>query len=208
MSFSLPAIVHTCFFIAAALLQPSLAKADDQVLWPKDAAALMRAEADLRALAIGHTKGFMRREAEEILTLLAAKRLPTPNRLSLDGPCRVRSLQAAGHGVFAYNDFACNFVREGRAGLRFEKKTGSQRRIGLVLEEAANKPALLFVGASYTTGEAPVHYSRLDSAVKEGGAPRDSVGLLYQVGAGRYIVIFAKREGRSEIYEITRKVSR
>ena len=190
------------FFAVAAVP----AAAEDDLLWPDDASALASAGNAMRALANKHASTDSQ-EAADILALLDIKAQPIADRLALAGPCKVRSLQANDLGAYVYPFFKCEFRREGPNGLQFRKETGSQRRLGVILEEGDLGDGLLFVGGSYYDYTSPRPYSGFDRLDNPGSNPdrsTDSVGLLTRIGKNRYMMLFAPKEGRGELYEITR----
>ncbi len=182
------------------------ATAEDDLLWPDDADALASAEISMRALANKHA-ATDRDESAAIVALLDMEPQPIADRLALAGPCKVRSLQANDLGAYVYPFFKCEFRREGSGGLQFRKETGSQRRLGVILEEGDLGDGLLFVGGSYYDYTSPRPYSGFDRLDNPGSKPdrsTDSVGALYKIGKDRYMMLFAPKGGRGEIYEITR----
>lgn len=182
------------------------AAAEDELLWPDDASALASAEISMRALANKHAARDSQ-EAAAILALLDMTTQPITDRLALAGLCKVRSLQANDLGAYVYPFFKCEFRREGPGGLQFRKETGSQRRLGLILEEGDLGDGLLFVGGRYYDYTSPRPYSGFDRLDNPGSSPdrsTDSVGAFYKIGKNRYMMLFAPRDGRGEIYEITR----
>src|SRR5690606_14391092 len=131
-----------------------------------------------------------------------------PERLSLEGGWRVRSLQVHQGAVNIYDYFACELRREGPSGLLLDKNRGSQKRIGLVLGDYSEE-SFLFLGGSYTTGEQPRGYSGFAvEDVNAAGAgdgvdmSRDSIGFVRSLGRDHLLIVFAPVNGRAEMYEL------
>lgn len=200
--------------LAALLLATALALAADPlraaetVLWPAHAQALAAARAELDARLSRHMASpASGKAAQQMRALADAPAQPLPDRLSLAGRWKVRSLQANDRGAYAYNFVPCTLEREGPSGLRLTKDKGSQRRLGLILDRDAD--AFLFVGGRYHADEPPRAYSGF--AVDDVNDPharadtsRDSIGLVRAVGRDHLIILFAPADGTSEIYELRR----
>lgn len=209
MPFQFRYIFLICVLGVTQIISPVQADTGESLLWPEQIEAIGDAEAELRYGAEAFLGGASKAGAAEVLALLDAPRLATGDRLSLAGPCRVRSLQVSEYGATAYDFFPCALRTEGPTGLIFQKDAGSQRRHGLILDSEAGNARLIFVGGSYNSGDPPRSYSRFDAA--EGdvlGASiderADSIGMAYRIGDKRWIIVFAPDKGRSEIYEIVR----
>jgi hypothetical protein len=142
--------------------------------------------------------------ANEVIRLLDMKREPMPIPSTFVGKWQVRSIQSSNLGVYAYPFFSCEIRREGAKGVAFQKHSGSQRRVGVLLPYQAD--SLLFLGGSYYEDDKPQGYSNLRGGKAAGGdserEDRDSVGQLYQLAPGHLLMIFAPISGRGEIYEL------
>lgn len=190
---------------ALALSLGTSAQAD--LLWPEDIPGILSAESDLRAMALTHADSNMAPQVDELVGLLDLPRQPVGDLLALEGGCRVRSLQAYSGGVFVYPFFPCTFEVEYELEvLRFEKTSGSQRRFGIIREDVPDD-APIFAGGSYYSNEARRTYSYfMDPPEGQTEAPRDverdSTGFLYRVADDHLLLIFAARNGRSELYDI------
>jgi hypothetical protein len=142
--------------------------------------------------------------ANEVIRLLDMKREPMPIPSTFVGKWQVRSIQGSNLGVYAYPFFSCEIRREGAKGIAFQKHSGSQRRVGVLLPYSAD--SLLFLGGSYYEDDKPLGYSNLRGGKSTGGdgsqEDRDSVGQLYQLAPGHLLMIFAPISGRGEIYEL------
>lgn len=156
----------------------------------------------LRQLREHGVDGDGERAIVAMLALLDAPRKPILNDEELDGPCRVRSLQANWHGAYQYPWFDCILHPEARA-IVFHKPTGSQRRLGLIGRRESDR--FLFVGALYFTDEQPGAYS--SDHTHEPSADeqsRDSVGTLFKLGTNHFLIGFVPRPGgHHELYELT-----
>lgn len=137
-----------------------------------------------------------------MLALLDAPREHIDDDEELNGACRVRSLQANRLGAYRYPWFDCRMYPEARA-IVFEKPTGSQRRLGLVGRTEPDR--FLFVGGMYFTDELPRGYSGYRTHEPDpDDLARDSVGTLFKLGKGRYLIGFVPRPGgQHELYEVT-----
>ncbi len=142
--------------------------------------------------------------ANEVIRLLDMKREPMPIPSTFVGKWQVRSIQGSNLGVYAYPFFSCEIRREGAKGIAFQKHSGSQRRVGVLLPYSAD--SLLFLGGSYYEDDKPQGYSNLrggkGAGSDAGQEDRDSVGQLYQLAPGHLLMIFAPISGRGEIYEL------
>ncbi len=142
--------------------------------------------------------------ANEVIRLLDMKREPMPIPSTFVGKWQVRSIQGSNLGVYAYPFFSCEIRREGAKGIAFQKHSGSQRRVGVLLPYSAD--SLLFLGGSYYEDDKPQGYSNLrggkGTGSDAGQEDRDSVGQLYQLAPGHLLMIFAPISGRGEIYEL------
>ncbi|MCB1445657.1 MAG: DUF4893 domain-containing protein [Rhizobiaceae bacterium] len=188
--------------------RPAFADGVEDLLWPRHIAALAEAEAELTGLIALHMDTSA--DAKAMWDLFNAPPAPLPNRLSLEGRWRVRSLQIRQDAVNIYGFFPCELRREGATGLVLDKTSGSQKRLGLILDDRI-EDAFVFVGGSYTTGEPARNYSGF--AVDDVKAPgshlgidmsADSVGLVRSLGRDHLLIIFASNDGRSEMYELKR----
>lgn len=197
----------TCIAGLSASLAP--AQTGEDLLWPEHVESISDAEANLRYGAEAFLYGASAAAAADLLSLLNTPRKTVADRLSLAGPCRVRSLQVSEFGVNAYSFFRCDLRQEGETGLVFQKDAGSQRRLGVLLDSEAGDQRLVFVGGSYHAEEAPQNYSRFDADEADTvGADidksADSVGMLHRIGANRFLIVFATKSGRGEVYEVIR----
>lgn len=132
--------------------------------------------------------------------LLDVPRLPIDHDQEPVGRCRVRSLQVDRLGAYAYPWFDCELSAEARA-IVFHKPTGSQRRFGLL--GRLDPERYLFIGAMYFSGETPRGYS---SESSDEPSPlereRDVVGHLFRIDPGHYVIAFAAKSGRHELYDL------
>jgi hypothetical protein len=137
--------------------------------------------------------------ADDMLSVLAKPRVPITSSEELQGHWRVRSLQTGQYGAYTYPYFKCRISTEGK-DLVFHKSTGSQRRKGTLVREDENR--YLFTGASYVEGD-PVgrYYSAKDNPTAE-QMNQNSVGYLYKLGKGHYLMIFTPSGANGEMYEL------
>lgn len=133
--------------------------------------------------------------------LLDAPRLEIGSEADLHGPCRVRSLQVDWLGAFVYPFFDCSITVNGEEA-EFHKPTGSQRRFGMIGRETPDR--MLFVGGSYYQGELSRGYSDADATPED--VERDALGYLFKIDPGHYVLVFAAKGGRHELYDL--RVSR
>lgn len=121
--------------------------------------------------------------------LLAAEKL----NINLDDLAllrRVRSIRVDNTGIYSYSYFKCHFSqRDGT--LFFQKTAGSQRKSGYLYRLDSKR--FFFLGGSTVNDDPLTHYGS-DSSV---------AGMLYRVGAARYILLFPSDHG-FEIYEFAK----
>lgn len=197
------ALLLAALLMPAAIAQPAAIERLMAAAVPPDAEAILRWESATRQVLAtatierGDTEGLAAKV--DMLKLLDAPRQSIEGTRQFSRACRVRSLQAVSYGVFAYQFFPCRFRLEDGLVV-FEKNSGSQRRAGLAaLDEDGS---LAFLGASYYSDEKPRRYSGLIRGATPEDRERDSIGRIYQIGEGRFLMGFAPIEGRAEIYEI------
>jgi hypothetical protein len=173
-------------------------------LKPEHVEALAGAEEGMKRAATVHAESAQTdyvKVGKEVLALLALPRLEVSAPLKLVGRWRVRSLQVSDRGAYAYPFFDCSFRQEGASGVIFQKDSGSQRRIGIVGADTADR--LLFVGGSYYADDkGGAGYSALQEESVKIDPERDSVGAIYQLGPGHLIILFAPNRYGREIYEL------
>ncbi len=137
--------------------------------------------------------------AQEMLSLLDKPRLAIASSEELCGSWRVRSLQTGQFGAYAYPFFKCRISAEGKT-LVFHKATGSQRRQGTLAR--AGEKQYLFTGGSYYEGDPIGNYLGSKDHPTGEQMNRNSVGYLYKLGKGHYLMIFAPQLPNGEVYEI------
>ena len=137
--------------------------------------------------------------AVDMLAVLAKSRVAIPSSEELVGNWQVRSLQTGLYGAYTYPFFKCRIGMEGKE-LVFHKSTGSQRRKGTLVRE--DEKSFLFVGGAYVEGD-PVgkYYGAKDNPTEE-QKNNNSVGYLYKLGRGHYLMIFAPSGPNGEMYEL------
>lgn len=111
----------------------------------------------------------------------------------------MRSLQTGPYGAYTYPFFKCGISTEGKT-LTFHKTTGSQRRKGTLAREDENR--YLFVGAAYVDGDPVGKYHGVKDHPTEEQMNHNSVGHLYKLGKGHYLIIFACSGQNGEMYEL------
>lgn len=201
--------------LTAALVVPlilavslSTARGGEDVLWPEHVTQLGEARSELDALLAPLMNSPASAEAaQQMRALVDAPAQPLPDRLSLAGAWKVRSLQVNARGAYAYAFTPCTLRREGPSGLLLVKDKGSQRRIGLILDR--DGAAFLFVGGRHHADEAPRGYSGFEvedvnDPNAQADTSHDSVGLVRAIGPGHLIILFAPADDTSEIYELKR----
>lgn len=129
--------------------------------------------------------------------LLDVPRLAIASEADLHGPCRVRSIQVDSLSVYVYPFFDCSLTVNGEE-VAFNKPTGSQRRLGRLGRETPDR--MLFVGGSYDQDELARGYSDADAMPED--VERDSVGYLFKIDPGHYVLVFAAKGDRHELYEV------
>lgn len=104
-----------------------------------------------------------------------------------DYRCRVIKLGSkgpAGLGYVAYPAFACRIEREGRIA-SFRKLTGSQRPVGVILDEAGGAGRPIFLGTLMLGDE--------QTALDYGRDPdRDLAGAFEQLGPARWRLLLPR----------------
>lgn len=137
--------------------------------------------------------------ADDMLSVLAKPRVPITSSEELQGHWRVRSLQTGQYGAYTYPYFKCRISTEGK-DLVFHKSTGSQRRKGTLVREDENR--YLFTGAWYVEGDPVGRYHGAKDNPTEEQLNHNSVGYLYKLGKGHYLMIFAPSGANGEMYEV------
>jgi hypothetical protein len=185
----------------------SAVKAQETSLHEKEQKALATAEEALKSQLEEIKKTTKDKEslaaAEDMLAVLARPRVPIPSSEELQGNWQVRSLQTGQYGAYTYPYFKCSVSTEGKdKDLVFHKSTGSQRRKGTLMRVDENR--YLFMGAAYVEGD-PVgrYYAAKDNPTEE-QINHNSVGHLYKLGKGHYLIIFAPSGPNGEMYEMKR----
>lgn len=117
------------------------------------------------------------------------------------GAWRVRSIQGQAGFHVVYPFFRAEIRREGGRWV-FAKTTGSQRRSGWLLPDGPRR--WVFLGGATVNEEPARVYSRRGGGDNGGGpAEHDTVGVVFQTGPGRLVMVLDVREGWSyEIYEL------
>lgn len=181
----------------------SAVKAQETTLHEKEQKALASAEEAMKSQLQEIKKTTKDKEslvaAEDMLAVLARPRVPITSGEELQGNWQVRSLQTGQYGAYTYPYFKCSISTEGK-DLIFHKATGSQRRKGTLVREDENR--YLFMGAAYVEGD-PVgrYYAAKDNPTEE-QINHNSVGHLYKLGKGHYLIIFAPSGPNGEMYEM------
>jgi hypothetical protein len=137
--------------------------------------------------------------AEDMLAVLATPRVPIASSEELVGNWRVRSLQTGQYGAYTYPFFKCGISIEGK-DLVFHKATGSQRRKGTLVRE--DETRYLFIGGAYVEGDPVGKYYGVKDNPTEEQRNLNSVGYLYKLGKGHYLMIFAPEGANGEMYEM------
>lgn len=193
-------------FVAATASLATLVPADAgellSFLKPAEAKALATADEGLRASLekrISSEEKSTAANAKEIEALLALPRIALGDHLALAGKWKVRSLQVAALGVYAYPFFPCEFRKVGKDGLLLIKDSGSQRRSGLIGEDG--KGNFMFLGGKYYSDEERKGYSAFQDEGSEVDTDRDSYGYLYRLGKNHLILVFGETTHGRELYE-------
>ncbi|RBP41321.1 uncharacterized protein DUF4893 [Roseimicrobium gellanilyticum] len=137
--------------------------------------------------------------AEDMLAVLAKPRVPITTSEELQGNWQVRSLQTGQYGAYTYPYFKCRIGTEGK-DLVFHKSTGSQRRKGTLVREDENR--YLFTGGAYVEGDPVGRYYGVKDNPTEAQKNNNSVGYLYKLGKGHYLMIFSPSGPNGEMYEM------
>lgn len=165
---------------AAALAAPEIRPRDQDRLDAFDPSlgrALSQALADGAEADVATLAGVMRGH-------------PLPlGRLDLVGDWRCRMLKLGRNlPLVVYSDFRCRITPEGE-GWRFEKLSGSQRSAGHI---AIDEGRLVYLGAGYVAGEAPVPYADLPEVSDPRAIPQvlPEVAVVQQVAGDRVRMMF------------------
>ncbi|QIF04097.1 DUF4893 domain-containing protein [Roseimicrobium sp. ORNL1] len=205
----LPVLLLVPFFVTVSSVVQvqgigvSAVKAQETTLHEREQKALATAEEALKSQLQEIKKTTKDKEsltaAEDMLAVLAKPRVPIATDEELQGSWQVRSLQTGQYGAYTYPYFKCGISTEGK-DLIFHKSTGSQRRKGTLVRVDENR--YLFTGAAYVEGD-PVgrYYAAKDNPTEE-QINHNSVGHLYKLGKGHYLIIFAPSGPNGEMYEM------
>lgn len=181
----------------------SAVKAQEATLHEKEQKALARAEEAMKTQLDEIKKTTKDKESlaatQDMLAVLAKPRVAITSGEELQGTWQVRSLQTGQYGAYTYPYFKCNITTEGK-DLVFHKSTGSQRRKGTLVRVDENR--YLFVGAAYVEGDPVGKYHAAADNPTEEQINHNSVGHLYKLGKGHYLIIFAPSGPNGEMYEM------
>jgi hypothetical protein len=183
----------------------SALKAQETTLHEKEQKALASAEEAMKSQLEEIKKTTRDKEslaaAVDMLAVLAKPRVPITSGEELQGNWQVRSLQTGQYGAYTYPYFKCSISTGGKdKDLIFHKATGSQRRKGTLVREDENR--YLFTGASYVEGDPVGRYHEARDNPTEEQVNHNSVGHLFKLGKGHYLIIFAPSGPNGEMYEM------
>lgn len=176
-------MVHVSFLIAFILALSGTAFAEsemDKIITPGDRQRLENFDS-VKAVALREAwRSEMREDIEALDTALSGTPLSLTGNFDATGNWRCRTIKLGGDPVLvAYPWFKCRINDDG-SGWVLEKTTGSQRTQGRFF--TASDTRMIYLGASFVTGEAPRNYG---AAEKE-----NQVAVMERLGENRLVLQF------------------
>lgn len=126
-----------------------------------------------------------------------------PSASEVLGSWRCRTIKLGGITPYVvYSWFNCRISQRGR-GLFLEKLTGSTRTAGFLYPADGG---LVYLGASYVTGEPPHAYSGNGASAGAGATPDDQIGILTAISGNhlRLEMPYPVQESTYDVLELRR----
>lgn len=190
-------------------LQPCLAQTTAAERWPHlpipHSEIAAEWETGIRAmlvdLGVRGQNDSSRAASNTIRTMLSMPRSDFGDSDDIVGEWRVRSMQVNQHGADVYDFFPSSIYPEARV-LNYDKRRGSQLRMGMLLQDLPDR--YFFLGAEYRPGEWGGAHSSIRQDPTDEHRALDSEGFLFMLGPRHMIMVFRPKNGRGEIYELLR----
>lgn len=137
---------------------------------------------------------------EQVAALL---RRPAQPPGDIVGAWRVRSLQVASGGVYAYPFFDARIDADA-CGYRFAKTSGSQRRNGVLHPVDGTPQRLAFLGAATINDAPPRDYDPARPASDQHPGDANSAGWLTRIGPDELLMVLDAGPETFEVYHLRR----